>query len=1090
MHILVRENAGLDEAAPAEDLGLAPADVVVLSFSDSDLGTLAAAWQTWSGARLDLRLANLSRLRHPMSIDLFCEKTLPGTKAVLVRLLGGLDYWRYGCEELALRCRQLGILLAIVAGDGRPDPRLDAFSTLPHDELASIEALLDMGGPDNARAAIAGLLARAEGGTTTAFPSPVPLPPFGVHRLVPSAGEAASASAVIVCYRSVVQACDTAPIDALAAALSERGLAATVVFVPSLKAPDAARWIRQELASRTPDVIINATAFSARDDAAGSPLDVADCPVLQVVMAQFSRSVWAESSRGLGAADLAMHVALPEIVGRIAAGAISFKQPADFHPNLGFQPALHQPYADGIAHAADLAAAWARLRRLEVRDRKIALVLSTYPGRSDQIAHAVGLDGPASAVSLIDELGHAGYSVEGRPATGRELVAALTSGHGQILPVADYKAAFAKLPEAFRASVGAAWGRIEDDPSLEVTGFRLTVRCFGNLVLALQPDRGDLGDRKSGYHDPSLPPRHSYIAFYLWLSQAAKINALIHLGAHGTLEWLPGKAVALSEACAPRAVLGPIPVIYPFIVNDPGEAAQAKRRIGAVTLGHRTPPLVKTELDGKLLDVERLVDEFSSADGLDPRRRTFLMQAVADAVQRAGLSEACGLTHDLSDQEKLARIDAFLCDVKELSVRDGLHILDQIEIDAVIRALDGRFIQPGPSGAPSRGRGDVLPAGRNLYSLDPRGVPTQTAMMNGQGAARAIMDRYAEDHGEWPRSIVMDLWGSATLRTGGEEFATALALLGVKPTWDPGSFRVVGFEVVPAPLLDRPRVDVTVRISGLFRDMFATQLTLFHAAVQRVASLLEDEDFNPLAGSHKSSGTMDRIFGAPLGSYGTGVMSRIDRGDWSEPSQLGETYLANSGTIFRAEGAAQDDDGSFAERLRSADAFVHIQDHHETDLLTGGDFAAHEGGFAAAAASLGNPTVALYHGDTGNPDTPKVRTLDEECARIVSGRAVSPRWIAGQMRHGFRGAAEIAATVDAAFAFAATSRSVTSGAFEQLYDAYIGNADVAAFILRENPAAYTALCARFEEAIARRLWQPRRNDLSPIRLSVASEAAQ
>jgi cobaltochelatase CobN len=413
-------------------------------------------------------------------------------------------------------------------------------------------------------------------------------------------------------------------------------------------------------------------------------------------------------------------------------------------------------------------------------------------------------------------------------------------------------------------------------------------------------------------------------------------------------------------------------------------------------------------------------------------------------------------------------------------------VLDATEINAILRALDGRFIQPGPSGAPSRGRADVLPTGRNLYSIDPRGIPTQTAMTNGQRAAFAIMDRYAEDHGEWPRSIVMDLWGSATLRTGGEELATALALLGVKPTWDPGSFRVSGYEIIPPPLLDRPRVDVSLRISGLFRDMFPTQLMLFDRAVQHVASLTEDADINPLAAQQPVDHT-GRIFGPAVGSYGTGVMSRIDRGDWNQQSELGETYLAGSSTGYRGETAdvTLATDGGFADRVRSADAFVHIQDHHETDLLTGADYAAHEGGFAAAAASLGNADLTLYHGDTGNPDAPKIRTLEEECARIVSGRAVSPRWIAGQMRHGFRGAAEIAATVDAAFAFAATSGAIKSGAFEQLYDAYLGTPDVADFIARENPAAFDALRMRFEEAIARGLWKPKRNDLSPLVLQAA-----
>lgn len=1097
MHLLVRESSGLDEAAPAEDLGLAPADLVVLSFSDSDLTTFAAAWKGKSkhiavAKQPTLRLAHLSRLRHPMSVDVFCETTLPGTKAVLVRLLGGLDYWRYGCEQLVTACRKHGVALAIVAGDGRPDPRLPDYGTVDIADLAAIEALLDAGGAENVRAAGYGLIARAEGLCDT-IEAPNAIPNFGMYRAETASTAHSAGHGVIVFYRSFVLAGDTRPIDAMVEALIARGMSATALYVPSLKAPDAAAWLRAQLRMMKPDVILNTTAFAANDAEHGSPLNDADCPVLQLIMSLQSYGTWTTAMRGLSAADLAMHVALPEIDGRLTVGAISFKQQdaamVDSEPRFGFTPMLHCPHADGIAHAADLAAAWARLRQTAVHDRTIALVLSTYPGRADQIAHAVGLDGPESAAEIFRTLAASGYDAGGVPTTGRAVIDALTTGNHIKYPVASYLTALASLPQPFVDTVMAAWGDPAADPSCTDGHFRLPIRRYANVLLALQPERGEMTDRKSGYHDPSTPPRHAYVAFYLSLRHVATIDALVHLGAHGTLEWLPGKAVALSASCAPRAVLGPLPVVYPFIVNDPGEAAQAKRRIGAVTIGHRTPPIIKTELDDSLLDVERLVDEFSSADGLDPKRRDYLVQAISDAVDRAGLTTVCGLTVDMDNRQKLAKIDAFLCDIKELSIRDGLHVLDDTETSAILRALDGRFVQPGPSGAPSRGRADVLPTGRNLFSVDPRGVPTPTAMANGERAARAILDRYAEDHGEWPKSIILDLWGSATLRTGGEELATALALLGVKPTWDSGSFRVSGFEIIPAARLDRPRVDVTLRISGLFRDMFPTQLTLFDAAVQRVRALDEDGDINPLASASFDSGTA-RIFGAADGTYGTGVIALIDRGNWQDAAELGEAYLRNSATAFHGDGSSADMADAFSHRVRMADAFVHVQDHHETDILTGGDFAAHEGGFAAAAAALGNSAVALYHGDTGQPDQPKIRTLDEECARIVSGRAASPRWIAGQMRHGFRGAAEFAATVDAAFAFAATSRTVTSAAFETLYNAYVGRADVADFVRRENPAAFAAMTARFEEAIARGLWRPRRNDLSLMMGEAITEAAQ
>ena len=1074
MHLLVREARELDETAEAVDLALEPADIVFLSFSDSDLASVTGALMKCPlPHRPSLRAVNLFRLRHPMSVDLFVEKTLPGTKAVVVRLLGGLDYWRYGGEQLGRVCRELGIALAIVPGDFRPDMRLAALSTVSSDDLEAVEKLLDAGGTSNTRFALAGVLARA-GGDTRPFPAAAPVADFGIYRSA-SIETGPLGTAAIVFYRSHFLASDAAPIDQLALALEARGLAATALYVPSLKAPDAARWLKDELAQLAPSVILNATAFAARDSDGASPLDAADCPVLQVALAGPPRAAWEANLRGLNAADLAMHVVLPELDGRIFAGAISFKEAIDPALTGGCELVRHVSYEAGIDHVSSLAAAWAKLRSTAPCDRKTGLILSTYPGRPDQIAHAVGLDALQSSLSIAGRLARDGYTLENIPDTPQALSARLAPEHAVHWPLCTYATMFALLPEAFRDSVKSAWGSPEDDPANANGNFAFQAAQLGHLTICLQPERGNAADRKAQYHDPATPPRHAYVAFYLWLRHVANVDALIHLGAHGTLEWLPGKAVALSEACAPQAVLGATPLIYPFIVNDPGEAAQAKRRVAAITLGHRPPPLVDTELTSDLLDLERLVDEFSAADGLDARRRKKLASQIVDAASSAGIAETCGLSAGMPEADALMRIDAFLCDVKELSIRDGLHVLDDTELDAISRALAGRFIEPGPAGAPSRGRSDVLPTGRNLFSVDPRAIPTPTAWANGQRAAAAILDRYVSDHGDWPRAIVLDLWGSATLRTGGEELATALALLGVRPTWDSRSFRVIGVETDPIAVLGRPRVDVTLRISGLFRDMFATQLSLFESAVGLVAGLKEDASENPLVG--QSSKQLDRIFGPASGTFGAGVMAQIDSGNWLQSADLGASYLNASSQAYRGDGSAHDAHDAFAAQVRHADAFVHIQDHHEIDLLTGGDFAAHEGGFAAAAKATGNTRVAVYHGDTGEPEAPRVRTLNEECARIVHGRAASPRWIEGQMRHGFRGAAEMASTVDATFAFAATARAVDSSGFERLYAAYLGDPAVAAFVERENPAALDAMRRRFDDAIARGLWQPRRNDV-------------
>jgi cobaltochelatase CobN len=1134
MHLIVRDSASLDEIGEPQDLGLGPADFILLSFSDSDLAIFRSAWKSPLTPTLSPReegekapalsprgegasgvpsplgekdrmrgdfpahFINLASLRHPISADLFIERTVPGTKAILLRLLGGLDYWRYGAEELAHACRKHGVILAVLAGDGRPDPRLPPLSTVTASELEALDRLIAAGGQENAALAVSALLGRANGVSIEVAPSGIEaLPDFGTYR---QAGTAVDGAVAVVFYRSFLLAGDVRPIDALIASLSRKmpGASVAAYYVPSLKAPDAARWLREQLALHPPDVIVNTTAFSARGESGSSPLDDADCPVIQAAMASCAETAWRASSRGLSSTDLAMHVVLPEIDGRVFGGAISFKD-RDVSGAV-----FHRPAPEGISHVAELASAWVRLRRKPRGSRNIALILSTYPGRPDQIAHAVGLDGPESALRIARHLQRAGYAIASIPQACPELIQLLKTpspcpsphwGEGTLRKpsppgervgvrgdlaawtIAEYREDFGRLPVALRGAVTSAWGAPEEDPSFAGGSIAFSISRHGNLLICLQPERGFITDRKSSYHDPNLPPRHGYIAFYLWLREAAGIDALIHLGAHGTLEWLPGKAVALSDACAPRALLGPMPVIYPFIVNDPGEAAQAKRRISAVIIGHNTPPLIETNSSPALREIERLLDEYASADGLDKRRRDRLARDVLAAVGKSGLGGACGIAPEMTEAEALMRVDAFLCDVKALAIRDGLHILDDTELNAISRALDGRFIEPGPSGAPSRGRADVLPTGRNLYTIDPRTIPTPLACDNGARMADAIVARYAEDHGDWPRSMVLDLWGSQTMRTGGEELGTALALLGVMPLWDHQSFRVTGFEIVPPMKLNRPRVDVTLRISGLLRDMFPAQLAFFHAAVQRVAALDEPASENPL---RRHGGELYRIFGASEGAYGSGVTQEIDAGAWQTPSDLGESYLAASSTAYTGEGEGHAARAAFERQVKDAEGFVHVQDHRETDVLSSLDFAAHEGGFAAAAAALGNSTAAIYHADAAEPRTPRVRTLREETARVLHGRALSCRWLDGQMRHGYRGAAEIASTADAAFAFAATAGAVGSEDFEHLYEAYLADPTVSSFLTRENGAALAAIQSRFREAIERSLWKPRRNDLSGL----------
>jgi cobaltochelatase CobN len=1102
MHLLVRETRSLDEEAPAVELGQSPADLLFLSFSDSDLGAAAAAWEAMAPPRPTLRLANLARLRHPMSVDRYLEQTAAGARCVLVRLLGGLDYWRYGAEELSALCRREAIPLALLPGDAREDARLSALSTVDPGPRGRLDALLREGGPDNLARAFRLAAHLAGRGADPAEPA-VPIAAYGEHAFpVPATGPAGCAC--VVFYRSHLLAGDLAPLAALAAALAARGLGVRGYFVGSLKETATAAAVAAWLRANRPRVVLNATGFAARREDA-SPLDAANAPVLQLVLAGSSREAWSASARGLGPADLAMQVVLPELDGRLATTAIGFKAEQAVVPGLEFARTAYRPDAEGAALAADRAAGWARLAATPRAARRVAIVLSDYPGAGGQTAHAVGLDTFASLAAILRLLKGAGY------ATGATEPDAAELGHGlaeavprPFLDGATYRALFATLPAPFRDRVRAAWGEPEG-------GFVLRYHRAERLLLAIQPDRGSPLDRRAGYHDPDTPPTHAYIAFYLWLRAVEGIDALVHLGTHGTLEWLPGKAAAPAADCAAPALLRGLPVIYPFIVNNPGEAAAAKRRLGAVTIGHLTPPLASAGLFGEAAALERLIDEYAAADGLDRRRTGLLRRDILTRAEAAGLLAESG-ARDLPEDDALARLDAYLCDVKDLQVRQGLHIyatppspaaraallaacpmLDPARLDAcagaeaaaLLAALDGRFVPPGPAGAPSRGRADVLPTGRNLFAIDPRAVPTRSALALAERAAEELLRRHLQDHGEWPRRVVLDLWGSATMRTGGEDFALALLLMGARPVWDEGSARVSGVEIVPLAVLDRPRVDVTLRISGLFRDAFETQIALFDSAVRAVAARDEAADDNPLAAAARGLASAAlrhataRVFGAAPGEYGAGVTPTLERGTWSAASELGSEYLAASSHAYGngLDGTAAPD--AFAARVAAADAFLHVQDHRETDLLDGADYAAHEGGFAAAATALG-AAPALYHADTATPDAPRLRTLSEEIARVVRGRAANPRWIAGMTAHGYRGAAEIARGVETLFAFAATLPTRLDAQFDLLFAATLAEPEVDAFLREANHAAHAAMRARFAEARTRGLWVSRRNDVAEL----------
>jgi cobaltochelatase CobN len=1103
MHLLTTTSTSLDEIVEAVDLGQPPGDIAVLSFADSDLAGLAAAWEAERTALPSVRLAHLRDLRHPLSVDVWIDRVGTHAKVIVVRLLGGLDWWKYGIERLSSLARARGIALAVLPGEDRDDARLAAASTLPPPELDTLLRFFREGGGENLRALLRRLARHAGRDLEACEPTPVPrlagyLPGEGAVDLDRLAATLEPGKPVvpIIFYRAMLLAADTAPIDALCAALAARGVAPAPLVITSLKDREAAAFLRQAFARLNPAVIVAMTAFAAGGNIGEpTPLDQPDVPVLQVVSATTRRAAWRDSGRGLGAADLAMHVILPELDGRILAGAVAFKDPLPAHEGLAFTALASRPEPDRIAMVANRIAVLVRSRALPRGERRVAVLMPDYPGAPGRTGYAVGLDVPASVIALLDDLAAAGYSVSGAPQAPRELFDALSRGTDAALAIEQYECLLARAPRAAVARLRHAWGEPANDPEMRDGAFRFRARNFGKLLVALPPDRGRSSQRRADYHDPLLPPRHALVAFGLWLQHVAKVDALVHMGAHGTLEWLPGKAVALTAECFPEIVTGPLPVIYPFIVSNPGEAAQAKRRLAGLTIGHLPPPLVGGGLSGAAQQLERLIDEYAQADGLDRRRRERLARLIVETAQRTGLAREAGLGGAVAPDDALRRIDAWLCDLKDLAIKDGLHIYGrapagiddpmwqasaEAERAALIAALDGRRVAPGPAGSPTRGRRDVLPTGRNLFTADPRTLPTPTAMELGRLAADEVVRTHLQTHGEFLGAVVIDLWGSATLRTGGEEIAQGLALMGCRPIWEHASGRVTGVEVLPTAAIGRARVDVTWRISGLFRDLFPAQIALIDAAVQAVATRQETDDENPLAAARRADGAkgamrLDRIFGTAPGTYGAGVEDLLGRD--VDTDAVGVAYLAAASHSYGGAGAEGDAaPGAFAERVARADLLVHPSDDPGRDLLEGAEDAAFVGGFAAAAKLLGR-SVDLVMLDLTDPQRPRARALSTALARIVRGRAVNPRFIAGQMRHGPRGAVEFAETVDRLVAFAETTDAVSGELFDLLHDAYVADPTVRAFLLRENPQAAMAIADRLDAARRRGLWHPRRNDV-------------
>ncbi|AGI70447.1 aerobic cobaltochelatase subunit CobN [Octadecabacter arcticus 238] len=1224
MHLLAATPGAIDDGKEPVDLGQTPADVVVISAADTELAALSAA-RSEMAEPPTLRLASMMHLIHPMSVDLHLETCATKSRLVIARCLGGVGYWKYGVEQYAARLRIAGVPLALLPGDDKPDEELRALSTVADADYDALWSYLVEGGPENSTNFLTFAKGMLDGGDAPEFARPllkagVYWPGAGISDLANARRDWTDGAPVvpIIFYRALVQGAGLNPINRLVKSLLHKGMNPLPVFVASLKDPLSQATLEHLFTDAPPAVILNCTSFAvgsphAGDSATQNPLAAQftnRAPVFQVVLAASSEAAWAEGLAGLSARDIAMNVALPEVDGRVLSRAISFKGEAYFDAATECPIATYRAVGDRVTFVADLAAKWAKLRVTPQANKKVALVLANYPNKDGRLANGVGLDTPAATVHVLGLLAAQGYDTAA-PTDAQALMDTMMAGPtnwltdradrmgGETLPLDIYKQHFDALPLSVREQIIDRWGPPERDPFILAnklspkghsdTGFALSIHRYGNAVVALQPARGYNIDPTDTYHSPDLVPPHNYLAFYFWLRHHWGAHAIVHMGKHGNLEWLPGKATALSETCWPEVVLGTTPHIYPFIVNDPGEGTQAKRRAAAVIIDHLTPPLTRAESYGPLRDLEALVDEYYEAAGVDPRRIELLRREILSLSEVTGLGKDAGFAGD--EDGDLAKLDAYLCELKEAQIRDGLHVFGQSPVGTLERdlaialarvprgdgtgrdasllramavdlalgfdpldcemaapaaerpailksvstdtwrtqgdtverlelfsqdildgkhngpgprsqevvveimqtilpvvgacgpregagllsALSGYFVAPAPSGAPTRGRLDVLPTGGNFYSVDARAVPTPTAWKLGWKSANLLIEKHLQDHGDWPRAMLVTAWGTANMRTGGDDIAQAMALMGVKPKWDAANRRVTGFEVLPEGVLGRPRVDVTLRISGFFRDAFPQLIALIDSAAKAVQALDESADQNPAAARTKAGEASARIYGSKPGAYGAGLQAMIDEKLWGNRDDLADAYLEWGGYAYGAGAEGVRDRVGFEARLGQVEAIVQNQDNREHDVLDSDDYYQFEGGAAAAVASLQGHDRPIYHNDHSRPERPIIRTLEDEIGRVVRSRVVNPKWIAGVKRHGYKGAFEMAATVDYLFAFAATTGAVRNHHFDLVEEAYLADDDTRDFIAEHNAPALREMAQRLQEAIDRGLWVPKSN---------------
>ena len=1227
--------------------------LLFLTTADTEILAVSKAAELLPEGFPETRCANPATLNDAAT---FLDVELPAARAVIVRLLGGRKAWPEGFEELRRRCAASGVPLLAFGGEAEPDAELTAASTAPAGAVAEAFEYLRHGGVANTanlfRFVADTVLLEGYG-----FEPSAELPEVGVyHPRLPEGSSVEDLNALhepdrptvgVVFYRTHWMSGNTTFVDDLVGALEETGVNALPVYCYSLRAEADGRVSALELVEGRVDCLVTTVLASGGSNAsdtkrAGAPeewlewevpaFEELGVPVVQGICTTSSREAWLASDAGLSPLDTAWQVAIPEFDGRIVSVPFSFKERLEESP-AGAQLTVYRTDPERTRRLAGLAARFARLRRVPSTEKKVAVLLSNYPTKHSRVGNAVGLDTPRSAVRLLAKLREAGYRVEGAPEDGDALIHNLINAGGHDLEfltedqlhgaagrldATRYAEWFCRLPEELRAEVEEHWGPppgdlYVDDGQLVVAGL-----SFGDVFVGIQPPRGFGENPIAIYHDPDLPPTHHYLAAYWWIIEEFGADAVIHLGKHGTLEWLPGKSLGLSPSCAPDAALRDVPLFYPFVVNDPGEGTQAKRRAHATVVDHLIPPMTRAETYDDLAKLEQLLDEYYQVETLDPSKLPAIRVRIWETLRDAELHRDLGVEEQPEEfGDFLNHVDGYLCEIKDLPIRGGLHVLGETpegeplrhltaailrlgagevpglrraigaayslderflsenggarieapetlterfpgvvvtasdlldrleealqalllaleergwdagtaesvceevlgfadegvsralwfaagevvprltrtpeEMGNLLRGLSGGYVPAGPSGSPTRGLVNVLPTGRNFYSVDPKALPSPLSWEVGRELAENLLRRYLDEEGRYPETVGIVVWGTAAMRTQGDDIAEILALLGVRPQWNEESRRVTGLEVIPAEELGRPRIDVTVRISGFFRDAFPNLISLVDDAVRTVAALDEPDETNFVkkhADAEKAEGADERrsttrIFGSKPGAYGAGLLPLIDARNWRDDQDLAEVYAVWGGYAYGKGLDGVEARGAMEDNLRRTEVAVKNVDNREHDLFDSDDYFQYHGGMISAIRALTGKDPKGYIGDSADPSRVKTRDLAEEARRVFRSRVANPKWIEAMQRHGYKGAFELSATVDYIFGYDATANVVEDWMYRDVTRKYVLDEEVRDFMQQSNPWALRAISERLLEAAERGLWSdPDPEDLEALK---------